>query len=220
MLKRLLWLALALVLGLLLWEWLRRREEFSSAHPQFAPPPPSFSPAPDVPVAATSSGIPAEPLSAGMGAAPLTTEAEEPLPPGLASTPTLSESERQEGISGVSTPAEQLPKEEPASTTSPASRSAGQEPTSGEATALVDLQDVDLSQTESEDELEGIVGYCMRCRTKRTIQDAHEHITESGRRAARGTCPVCGTNMFTFLKDDTDGTESDDEDRSSDETRS
>jgi hypothetical protein len=44
-----------------------------------------------------------------------------------------------------------------------------------------------------------VVGYCMRCRTKRPIKNAHEEISESGRRAARGTCPVCGTNMFVFL---------------------
>jgi hypothetical protein len=46
---------------------------------------------------------------------------------------------------------------------------------------------------------EAVAGYCVRCKTKRTIKDAHEEITESGRRAARGTCPVCGANMFTFL---------------------
>lgn len=44
-----------------------------------------------------------------------------------------------------------------------------------------------------------IVGYCVRCKTKRQIAGAHEETTESGRRAARGTCPVCGANMFTFL---------------------
>ncbi len=44
-----------------------------------------------------------------------------------------------------------------------------------------------------------VVGYCMRCRTKRPMKGAHEEISESGRRAARGTCPVCGTNMFVFL---------------------
>lgn len=40
----------------------------------------------------------------------------------------------------------------------------------------------------------------MRCRTKRPIQQAYEETTESGRRAARGTCPVCGAKMFTFLQ--------------------
>jgi hypothetical protein len=49
------------------------------------------------------------------------------------------------------------------------------------------------------DELGEVVGYCVRCKTKRAISDAHEETTESGRRAARGTCPVCGANMFTFL---------------------
>ncbi|MEO7910989.1 MAG: DUF5679 domain-containing protein [Roseiflexaceae bacterium] len=44
-----------------------------------------------------------------------------------------------------------------------------------------------------------ISGYCMRCKTKREIQNAHRETTESGRPAARGSCPVCGANMFTFL---------------------
>ena len=47
-----------------------------------------------------------------------------------------------------------------------------------------------------------ISGYCMRCKTKRPIQNAHRETTESGRPAARGTCPVCGANMFTFLATD------------------
>jgi hypothetical protein len=54
---------------------------------------------------------------------------------------------------------------------------------------------------------EEVMGYCVRCKTKRAIQNAHEETTESGRRAARGTCPVCGANMFTFLKDDEDAAE-------------
>jgi hypothetical protein len=47
-----------------------------------------------------------------------------------------------------------------------------------------------------------ISGYCMRCKTKRPIQNAHRETTESGRPAARGTCPICGANMFTFLSTD------------------
>jgi Domain of unknown function (DUF5679) len=46
---------------------------------------------------------------------------------------------------------------------------------------------------------EAITGYCARCKARRTISDPHEETTESGRRAARGTCPVCGAKMFTFL---------------------
>ncbi len=44
-----------------------------------------------------------------------------------------------------------------------------------------------------------IMGYCVRCRTKRPIQGAQLTTSESGRRAARGTCPVCGAKMYTFL---------------------
>ena len=49
---------------------------------------------------------------------------------------------------------------------------------------------------------EEISGYCMRCKTKRLIQNPRHETTESGRPAARGTCPVCGANMFTFLAND------------------
>lgn len=51
-------------------------------------------------------------------------------------------------------------------------------------------------------ETSGVIGYCVKCRTKRTMDDPHEETTESGRRAARGTCPVCSTTMFTFLSDE------------------
>jgi len=56
----------------------------------------------------------------------------------------------------------------------------------------------DLPKGDDDAEIE-ISGYCMRCKTKRLIQNAHRETTESGRPAARGTCPVCGANMFTFL---------------------
>jgi hypothetical protein len=52
-------------------------------------------------------------------------------------------------------------------------------------------------------DLEGITGYCARCKARRSISDPHEETTESGRRAARGTCPVCGAKMFTFLSNKT-----------------
>jgi hypothetical protein len=50
-----------------------------------------------------------------------------------------------------------------------------------------------------------IMGYCPRCKAKRLINEAHEETTESGRRAARGACPVCGGNMFTFLPNKVSG---------------
>jgi Domain of unknown function (DUF5679) len=60
-------------------------------------------------------------------------------------------------------------------------------------TAPVDPQDTAAGAGEA------IVGYCARCKSRRTISDAREETTDSGRRAARGTCPVCGAKMFTFL---------------------
>jgi hypothetical protein len=41
--------------------------------------------------------------------------------------------------------------------------------------------------------------YCVRCREHRTLTNARVEITTRGRRAARGVCPVCGANVFTFL---------------------
>lgn len=45
-----------------------------------------------------------------------------------------------------------------------------------------------------------IYAYCNRCRERRQMQDPREEQTENGRRAARGTCPVCNATMYTFLK--------------------
>jgi hypothetical protein len=60
--------------------------------------------------------------------------------------------------------------------------------------------DIVADITEADNTVEtDVSGYCMRCKTKRPIQNAQRETTESGRPAARGTCPVCGANMFTFL---------------------
>ncbi|MFW6136414.1 MAG: DUF5679 domain-containing protein [Chloroflexota bacterium] len=42
-------------------------------------------------------------------------------------------------------------------------------------------------------------GYCVKCREKRTIANAKVVTTESGRRMAKGQCPVCGTTVNRFL---------------------
>lgn len=41
--------------------------------------------------------------------------------------------------------------------------------------------------------------YCMKCKTSRKMKDAQEVTMENGRRAAKGTCPECGTKMTKFL---------------------
>ena len=73
-------------------------------------------------------------------------------------------------------------------------------PPAGAASAAATAE---ASEADESAEIE-ISGYCMRCKTKRPIQNAHRETTESGRPAARGTCPICGANMFTFLATDDD----------------
>ena len=42
-------------------------------------------------------------------------------------------------------------------------------------------------------------GYCVKCRTKRTIKNGVVEVNAQGRRMAKGKCPVCGTNVTRFL---------------------
>ena len=44
-----------------------------------------------------------------------------------------------------------------------------------------------------------VEAYCMKCKTRRMMKDAQEVRMENGRRAAKGTCPECGTKMTKFL---------------------
>jgi len=42
-------------------------------------------------------------------------------------------------------------------------------------------------------------GYCVKCKTKREIQNPEEITMKNGRKAIKGTCPVCGTKLFRIL---------------------
>lgn len=42
-------------------------------------------------------------------------------------------------------------------------------------------------------------GYCIKCRTKRTIKEGAVVTTANGRRMAKGKCPECGTTVTRFL---------------------
>ena len=141
--KRIFWLALAAVVGWLLWMRLRQRqEEFAAATPQFAAPR-TFEPVP---------------------VAQLPQAAAEPTPP----------------VAVAPAKVALLPPEAPP--------------------ALAETTAAGAPAAESGDALqEEVTGYCMRCKVKRSIQNPHYETTESGRPAARGTCPVCGAKMFTFL---------------------
>ena len=41
-------------------------------------------------------------------------------------------------------------------------------------------------------------GYCVKCKDKRDFQ-GEVAVSESGRRMAKGKCPVCGTTMNRIL---------------------
>ena len=44
-------------------------------------------------------------------------------------------------------------------------------------------------------------GYCVKCREKRSIEGASIETTKTGRKMAKGTCPVCKTTVTRFLSD-------------------
>ena len=41
-----------------------------------------------------------------------------------------------------------------------------------------------------------VVGYCVKCKDRRDIQNPVAIIQKNGSPATRGTCPVCGTGMY------------------------
>lgn len=42
-------------------------------------------------------------------------------------------------------------------------------------------------------------GYCVKCKAKQEMANAQEVTMKNGRRAMKGTCPVCGTGMYKIL---------------------
>ena len=42
--------------------------------------------------------------------------------------------------------------------------------------------------------------YCVKCRTKREMNDPKSITMKNGKPATQGTCPVCGTKMFRIGK--------------------
>ena len=49
---------------------------------------------------------------------------------------------------------------------------------------------------EIEEALDPILGYCVKCRSKREIKDASQIVLKNGKPAMRGVCPVCSTAVF------------------------
>lgn len=47
--------------------------------------------------------------------------------------------------------------------------------------------------------MEEVIGYCMKCKEKRSMVDPTEVEMKGGRRAMSGACSVCGTKMFKIM---------------------
>lgn len=47
--------------------------------------------------------------------------------------------------------------------------------------------------------MDKVIGYCVKCKTKREMKDVKEVEIKPGRPAAKGTCTVCGTGMYKIL---------------------
>jgi uncharacterized Zn finger protein (UPF0148 family) len=44
-----------------------------------------------------------------------------------------------------------------------------------------------------------VEAYCVKCRSKREIQNPQEITLKNGRKAIKGVCPVCGTTLYRIL---------------------
>jgi len=42
-------------------------------------------------------------------------------------------------------------------------------------------------------------GYCVKCKSKKEMKDTKETTMKNGRKAMKGKCSACGTNMFRIL---------------------
>ena len=55
-----------------------------------------------------------------------------------------------------------------------------------------------MSENEKNTTVKALEAYCVKCKTKRPIQNPEPYFTPTGRAAVRGTCPVCGTTLIRF----------------------
>ena len=48
----------------------------------------------------------------------------------------------------------------------------------------------------SEDTVQNLQAYCVKCRTKRDMRNPQAVYTKTGTPGSKGPCPVCGTTLF------------------------
>jgi len=51
-------------------------------------------------------------------------------------------------------------------------------------------------ETTASETVPQVEGYCVKCKTRRVMQDPKAVSTQAGRPAVRGVCPACGSRMF------------------------
>lgn len=44
------------------------------------------------------------------------------------------------------------------------------------------------------------IGYCVKCREKREMQNVEPIVMKNGRHAEKGTCSTCSCKMFKIVK--------------------
>lgn len=42
-------------------------------------------------------------------------------------------------------------------------------------------------------------GYCVKCKTKRSVKNGQVKTSAKGQKMVQGACPVCGTKVTRFL---------------------
>ena len=47
--------------------------------------------------------------------------------------------------------------------------------------------------------MDGVIGYCVKCKGKKTIVDGEEVTMKNGKKAYKGRCPDCGTVLYRIL---------------------
>ncbi len=65
---------------------------------------------------------------------------------------------------------------------------------------IIDIQSDISLRFNHRKEVNQMLAYCMKCRTKREMKDAKAITMKNGRPATQGVCPTCGTKMFRIGK--------------------
>ncbi len=53
-----------------------------------------------------------------------------------------------------------------------------------------------MTGTHSPERAGKLEAYCVKCRLKRQMKDAHPVIMKNGKPADEGVCPSCGTRLY------------------------